>query len=167
MVEAPQERPASAATRCRGGRSPRRVNSSERAGGEDGRADAGRGGRRQRDQHDARGQRQRRGAEVQPAAQPRLDLGDVISAHVRRQVVETCADRWIADCVHAPKLPGRRSRVYAREPLNGHVDRARASRRYHRRVADWKRGLRRVLYPAYEARVVAGCRPTGSRSTSA
>ena len=25
---------------------------------------------------------------------------------------------------------------------------------YHRRVADWKRGLRRVLYPAYEARVL-------------
>ena len=25
---------------------------------------------------------------------------------------------------------------------------------YHRRVVDWKRGLRRVLYPAYEARVL-------------
>ncbi len=31
---------------------------------------------------------------------------------------------------------------------------ARDLRGYHRRVVDWKRGVRRVLYPAYEARML-------------
>src|SRR4051794_9849551 len=60
--------------------------------------------------------------------------------------------RWFVTGSMARNLPGRSTREPRTRRRSPRM--RRASRGYPEGVADWKRGLRRVLYPAYEARVL-------------
>ena len=104
------------------------------------------------DQHDPGGQRQRGGGEVQPAAQLRLERRSSVSA-----ASATESWRLVHACTHRVARPGCSCREGTRRDLtpSGRMRRTSPDRLVTIvQVADWKRGLRRVIYPVYEARVL-------------
>ncbi len=115
----------------------------QRRGREDGGPDAGRRGGGQHHQDDAGGERQRRARGVHPAAQPGLDLVEGLAHLLADALGDTGGggDESFGAGAHHPKVAAWR----ASHP--------RPARVRLLTVADWKSGLRRVLYPAYEARL--------------
>ena len=136
------------ATRCPGGRSPETVNSSSADGAKTAEPTASSRVGDSTISTMPAASASGAVAGVHPAAQLRLDLGELLARRcsAERSVAGGGGDEAVG-C-------GGSSAATVRDADPTTRPRPVPSSRLARPVADWKRGLRRVLYPAYEARVV-------------